>query len=121
MFSCEFCEISQNTFFTEHLWMTASTLWKYQVLNRIKERTDEHSTKKGKSKVKSREVFFKYSLRRSHETICTLQPFESHSITLLKSSYAVVVVVSFVLVKTLCFKMHSDIFVQKIMGNITKV
>ena len=24
MFSCEFCKISQNTFLTEHLWMTAS-------------------------------------------------------------------------------------------------
>ena len=23
-FSCEFCEISQNTFLTEHLWKTAS-------------------------------------------------------------------------------------------------
>ena len=24
MFSCEFCEISKSTFFTEHLWTTAS-------------------------------------------------------------------------------------------------
>ena len=24
MFSCEFCEISKNIFFTEHLWTTAS-------------------------------------------------------------------------------------------------
>ena len=24
MFSCEFCEISKNTFFTEHHWTTAS-------------------------------------------------------------------------------------------------
>ena len=24
MFSCEFCEISKNTFFTEHLWATGS-------------------------------------------------------------------------------------------------
>ena len=24
MFSCEFCEISKNAFFTEHLWATAS-------------------------------------------------------------------------------------------------
>ena len=23
VFSCEFCEISKNTFFTEHLWTTA--------------------------------------------------------------------------------------------------
>ena len=25
VFSCEFCEISKTTFFTEQLWMTAST------------------------------------------------------------------------------------------------
>ena len=25
MFSCEFCQISKNTLFTEHLWTTAST------------------------------------------------------------------------------------------------
>ena len=24
VFSCEFCEISKNTFFTEHLWTNAS-------------------------------------------------------------------------------------------------
>ena len=24
VFTCEFCEISKNTFLTEHLWMTAS-------------------------------------------------------------------------------------------------
>ena len=24
VFSCEFCEISENTFFAEHLWTTAS-------------------------------------------------------------------------------------------------
>ena len=27
VFSCEFCEISKNTFYTEHLWTTAS-IWK---------------------------------------------------------------------------------------------
>ena len=26
VFSCEFCEISKNTFFTEHIWVTASIL-----------------------------------------------------------------------------------------------
>ena len=26
VFSCEFCEISKNTFFTEHLWKTASVI-----------------------------------------------------------------------------------------------
>ena len=28
MFSCEFCEISKNTFFTEHIWATASKLYR---------------------------------------------------------------------------------------------
>ena len=27
VFSCKFCEISQNTYFTEHLWATASELY----------------------------------------------------------------------------------------------
>ena len=26
VFPCEFCEISKNTFFTEHLWTTASVI-----------------------------------------------------------------------------------------------
>ena len=30
MFSCEFCEISKNIFFTEHLWTTASEWNKLQ-------------------------------------------------------------------------------------------
>ena len=30
MFSCDFCEIWQNTFFTEHLWTTASENGEYQ-------------------------------------------------------------------------------------------
>ena len=28
VFPCEFCEISKNTFFTEHLWVTASGILK---------------------------------------------------------------------------------------------
>ena len=27
VFSCEFCKISKNTFFTEHLWATAPEAW----------------------------------------------------------------------------------------------
>ena len=33
VFSCEFCEISQNTFFIEHLLMNASTFSKDYILN----------------------------------------------------------------------------------------
>ena len=29
IFSCEFCEISKNTFFTEHLWAIASHIFKF--------------------------------------------------------------------------------------------
>ena len=35
VFSCEFCEISKNTFFTEHLWGTASDFQFNQFLCRI--------------------------------------------------------------------------------------
>ena len=31
--SCEFCEISKNTFITEHLWTTASKIRKAQTTN----------------------------------------------------------------------------------------
>ena len=27
VFSCEFCEICKNTFFTEHVWATAFGVW----------------------------------------------------------------------------------------------
>ena len=30
MFSCEFCEISKNTFFTDHIWTTGSVIaWNF--------------------------------------------------------------------------------------------
>ena len=31
VFSCEFCEISKNTFFTEHVWATAFELLYFHV------------------------------------------------------------------------------------------
>ena len=33
IFSYEFCEISKNTYFTEHLWATASSCWQKYVQN----------------------------------------------------------------------------------------
>ena len=33
VFSCEFCEFSKNTFFTEHLWATASVIVRRQNLS----------------------------------------------------------------------------------------
>ena len=35
MFSCEFCEISKNLFFTEHLWATASVATRFITLDHI--------------------------------------------------------------------------------------
>ena len=35
MFSCEFCQISKNTFFTEHLWAKASILLEGRRLKQI--------------------------------------------------------------------------------------
>ena len=35
MFSCEFCQISNNTFFTKHLWVTASVLREERRLKQI--------------------------------------------------------------------------------------
>ena len=35
VFSCEFCQISNNTFFTEHLWATASILREERRLKQI--------------------------------------------------------------------------------------
>ena len=37
VFSCEFCEISRNTFFKEHLWMTASEMIRIKKLDRFTE------------------------------------------------------------------------------------
>ena len=41
MFSCELCEISINTIFTEHLWTTASELSYKQQLFKLKQITKE--------------------------------------------------------------------------------
>ena len=30
VFSCEFCEISENTFFAEHFWATASKIFIFE-------------------------------------------------------------------------------------------
>ena len=35
VFPCEFCEISKNTFFAEHLWVTAYDLHSSNTYNRL--------------------------------------------------------------------------------------
>ena len=37
MFSFEFCEISKNKFFTEHLWLTASLFWQSILDQKVQE------------------------------------------------------------------------------------
>ena len=41
MFSCEFCQISKNTFFTEHLWTTASRNFEIKALRQMHEGNKE--------------------------------------------------------------------------------
>ena len=45
VFSCESCEIYNNTFFAEHLWATTSVLWK-NVSGEIKESLSTEEFKK---------------------------------------------------------------------------
>ena len=44
VFSCEFCKISKNIFFPEHLWATASVIIKECVYNWIKSDHTNHTT-----------------------------------------------------------------------------
>ena len=44
VFSCEFCQISKNTFFTEHLWTTASTFCFQEINDDCSELQEELST-----------------------------------------------------------------------------
>ena len=46
VFSYEFCEISKNTFFTEHVWTTASDCWTESVEIEISEHGNKLSTTK---------------------------------------------------------------------------
>ena len=41
VFSCEFCEISRNTFFTEHLWTTVSCTAK--IFEEYPRKSDKHA------------------------------------------------------------------------------
>ena len=45
MYSCEFCEISKNTFFTEHLWTTASSCPAITFIIRFQQKNESHMEK----------------------------------------------------------------------------
>ena len=69
VFLCKFCEISKNTFFTEHLWATASVKWRMSLfLLRIYfcffQRTDSliSCIKQSQSYLKSQKIEIKFNL-----------------------------------------------------------
>ena len=53
MFSCEFFEISKNTFFTEHLWITASELFQFNWYLCVQSHRFLFCTPSSKTRVKS--------------------------------------------------------------------
>ena len=57
VFSCEFCQISKNTFFTEHLWATASILREGRRLKQIEISIISKLTKKI---IKKRKMFLHF-------------------------------------------------------------
>ena len=58
MFSCEFCQISKNTFFTKHLWATASILLEGRRLKQIDISIISKLTKKKRKKEKCSYIFY---------------------------------------------------------------
>ena len=78
MFSCEFCEISKNTFFTEHFWATASNF--FFVANHIVSKTDSHKLKERfwKHQEIKREVLslFKGALSALRQCLATERPIK---------------------------------------------
>ena len=65
MFSCEFCQISKNTFFTEHLWATASILRETRRLNQIEISIISKLHKENDKKNKNVLTFFIFYLLRT--------------------------------------------------------
>ena len=62
MFSCEFCQISKNIFFTEHLWTTASILLEGRKLKQIEISIISKLTKQSNKEKKNVLTFFIFYL-----------------------------------------------------------
>ena len=60
MFSCKFCQISKNTFFTEHLWATASVLREGRRLKQIGISIISRLRKENNKKIFFRFLFFTF-------------------------------------------------------------
>ena len=78
-FSCEFCQISKNTFFTEHLWATASILHEGRRLKQIEISIISKITKKiiKKRKLFSHFLFFTCSSFSFRVSLFTKRPYVS--------------------------------------------
>ena len=72
VFSCEFCQISRNTFFTEHLWATASILREGRRLKQIEISIISKLTKKI---IKTRKMFLHFLF-----FTCYVHPFSFWSL-----------------------------------------
>ena len=79
MFSCEFCQISRNTFFTEHLWATASILREGRRLKQIEISIISKLTKKI---IKKRKMFLHFLF-----FTCCAHPFSFRASLFTKRPY----------------------------------
>ena len=74
VFSCEFCEISKNTFFTEQVWATASG-WTGSIINtKLEERQDKSITTKDllqMAKFVLKNNFFESNSKIEQQICCT--------------------------------------------------
>ena len=78
-FPCEFCQISKNTFFTEHLWVTASILREGRRLKPIEISIISKLTKKI---IKKRKMFLHFLF-----FTCCAHPFSFRASLFTKRSY----------------------------------
>ena len=79
VFSCEFCQISKNTFFTEHLWATASILREGRRLKQIEISIISKLTKKI---IKKRKMFLHFLF-----FTCCAHPFSFRASLFTKRPY----------------------------------
>ena len=78
VFSCKFCEISKNTFFTEHLWTTASNVcfvWVSKCFQNICYAAENSKTTKSKTVVEYI-ILVSYRIHQVRQT--GLKPSQTH-------------------------------------------
>ena len=105
MFSCEFCQISKNTFFTEHLWATASILREGRRLKQIEISIISKLTKKI---IKKRTMFLHFLF-----FTCCAHPFFFRASLFTKRPY-VLFDSTFIVFKHAEFGKHTWVIRQKL-------